>query len=118
MTTTSTHDTASAPALPEIPAMSIATMAVGVTDLLDEAPDLPQPRHVAVYHGTQSVTLQFAPGEANIKTVARWAARFGAVLTSLTDSQDGQMAWYRAEFSYCDIAVTAYTYAPAGKTGT
>jgi hypothetical protein len=50
MTTISTHDTASAPALADIPPMSLATMAVGLTDLLDEAADLPQPRYIDMHH--------------------------------------------------------------------
>lgn len=113
MTTISTHDTASAPALADIPPMSLATMAVGLTDLLDEAADLPQPRCIDMHHGSQSISLQFMPGPASVKSVARWAARFGAALTSIPDHRDKQMAWYRAEFSYCDIAVKAYTCAPA-----
>jgi hypothetical protein len=111
-TTTSTHDTPSGPALPEIPPMSMATMAVGLTDLLDEATDLPQPRYITI-HEIQAISLGFDPVPESLQTLTRWALRFGAVLVSeRTEATAEPCTYIHARFSYRDIAVTAYALIP------
>ena len=103
--------------LPALPPMSMACMAVGIVDLLDEAADLPQPLYISIHQESQSVGFQFAPVTASIRALTHWALRFGAVLVSHPDSGEGnRVTWYQASFSYYDIAVTAYARIPA-KTG-
>jgi hypothetical protein len=112
MTSTSTHDTGSGPALPDIPPMSMATMAVGLTDLLDEASDLPQPRYISL-HEAQTIDLGFKPVPESPETLNRWALRFGAVLArEHIEVPTGPCTYIHARFSYCDIAVQAYALIP------
>jgi hypothetical protein len=114
MTSIRTYDPAD-PAPPELPPLPIGVLAVGVAELLQQAADLPQPRFIFIYDG-QAVSLQFAPVQASVRAVTRWAARFGSVMTSQPgqDKDGGPETWYRTDFGYYGIAVTAYVPLPAG----
>ncbi len=105
-------------ALPELPPLPIGALAVGTAELLQQANDLPEPRCIFIYHN-QAISLQFAPEQAGVRAVARWAQRFGGVLVSQpADTEDGPRMYHRAEFGYCGIEVTAYTLIPAEPAGT
>ena len=113
MTSTRTHDQADGPALPELPPLPIGVLVAGTAELLQQAADLPQPIYLTVSH-TQSIDLQFAPEQASIRAITRWAARFGSVMTSQPGTgTDGTKTWYRTDFSYYGIAVSAYAHIPA-----
>ena len=113
MTSIYLYDPADGTALPELPPLPIGVLVVGTADLLQQAADLPQPRFIFIYDG-QTVSLQFAPGQASLRAVTRWALRFGSVLTSQPgEGTDGPETWYRAGFDYYGIAVTAYAHIPA-----
>jgi hypothetical protein len=106
-------------ALPELPPASIAILAVGTANLLQQAADLPEPRHVFIYQRGQAVSLQFAPEQASVRAITRWALRFGSVVTSEPDQgTDGPETWHRTEFDYFGIAVTAYAHIPAEPAST
>ena len=112
MTSIRIYDPADSPALPELP-LPIGVLAAGAAELLGHAADLPQPRAIFIYHG-QAVSLQFAPEQAGVRAVARWAQRFGAVLASQpADTDDGPKTYHRAGFEFCGIEVTAYTLTEA-----
>ena len=113
MTSIRTYDPDGA-ALPELPPLPIGVLAVGTAELLQQAADLPQPRHVFIYQRGQAVSFQFAPEQASARAITRWALRFGSVVTSEPDQgEDGPETWYRTEFGYFGIAVTAYAHIPA-----
>jgi len=113
MTSIHTYDPACAgTALPDLPPLPIGALVVGAAELLQQAADLPQPRFVFIYDG-QSVSVQFAPEQASIRAVTRWAHRFGSLVTSQPDTGDGPGTWYRTDFDYYGIAVTAYAHIPA-----
>ncbi len=113
MTSIHVYDPASGPALPDLPPPPIGVLAVGVAELLQQAADLPQPRYIAIFD-TQSVSIQFAKEQASAQAVTRWAHRFGTVMTSQPhQGKDGPETWYRADFDYYGIAVTAYAHIPA-----
>jgi len=97
----------------ELPPMPIGHLAAGAAELLQQAADLPQPRYISISM-TQSVGLQFAPEQASVRAVTRWALRFGSVMTSQPGQcHQGPGTWHRAEFGNCGIAVTAYAHVPA-----
>ena len=119
MTSIHTYDPASGAVPPELPPMSIAILAVGVLDVLCEAEDLPQPRYITIHARSQSFSLQFAPARASLKTLTRWALRFGAVLTSQPrQGEDGPETWCSLAFDYYGIAVDAYARIPAETAST
>ena len=88
MTSISTRTPEGGTALPELPPASIAILAVGTADLLQQAADLPQPRHIFIYHSGQSVSMQFAPEQASVRAITRWALRFGSVVSSEPGKDD------------------------------
>ena len=113
MTSIRIYDPADGAAPPELPPMSIGVLAAGAAELLQQAADLPQPRYISI-SATQSVGLQFAPEQASVRAVTRWALRFGSVMTSQPGQcHQGPGTWHRAEFGNCGIAVTAYAHVPA-----
>ena len=113
MTSINLHDPAGGPALPELPPLPIGVLVVGTAELLQQAADLPQPTYITV-SGTQSVDLQFAPAQASVRAITRWASRFGSVMTSQPGKgENGPETWYRAEFGYYGIAVSVYAHLPA-----
>ena len=113
MTSIHTYDPADSAALPELPPLPIGVLVVGTAELLQQAADLPQPIYLTVSQ-TQSIDLQFAPTQASVRAITRWAARFGSVMTSQPDKgTDGTKTWYRTDFSYYGIAVSAYAHIPA-----
>jgi hypothetical protein len=100
-------------ALPELPPLPIGVLAVGTADLLQLAADLPQPHYVTI-SSTQSVDFQFAPEQASVRAITRWALRFGSVVTTRPhQGKDGPQTWHRTDFDYFGIAVTAYAHIPA-----
>jgi hypothetical protein len=101
--------------LPELPPLPIGVLAVGTADLLQQAADLPQPHYITI-SSSQSVDFQFAPEQASVRAITRWALRFGSVVTSEPhQGTDGPEIWHRTEFGYFGIAVTAYAHIPAQK---
>jgi hypothetical protein len=118
MTSIHIHDLADGAALPELPPLPIGVLAVGTADLLQQAADLPQPHYITI-SDTQSVDFQFAPEQASVRAITRWALRFGSVVTSEPhQGQDGPQTWYRTDFDYFGIAVTAYAHIPAATAST
>ena len=108
-----TFDPSDGAALPELPPLPIGTLAVGTADLLRQAADLPQPHYITI-SSTQSVDFQFAPEQASVRAITRWALRFGSVVTSEPhQGRSGPETWCRADFDYFGIAVTAYAHIPA-----
>jgi hypothetical protein len=100
-------------ALPELPPLPIGVLAVGTAELLQQAADLPQPHYITI-SSTQSVDFQFAPEQASVRAITRWALRFGSVITSAPHpGRNGPETWHRADFDYAGIAVTAYAHIPA-----
>jgi hypothetical protein len=113
MTSTHVYDPSTSPALPELPSLPIGVLAVGTAELLQQAADLPQPHYITI-SSTQSVDLQFAPEQASVRAITRWALRFGSVVTSRPhQGRNGPETWYRTVFDYHGIAVMAYTHIPA-----
>jgi len=103
---------------PELPPLPIGHLAAATAQLLQQAADLPQPRYISISM-TQSVGLQFAPEQASVRAVTRWALRFGSVMTSQPGKcHQGPGTWHRAEFDYYGIAVTVYAHIPAGPAST
>ena len=119
MTSIRTFDPASAgTALPELPPLPIGALVVGAAELLQQAADLPQPIYVTV-HRTQSIDLLFAPVQASVRAITRWGLRFGGVLISEPGKgKDGTETWYRTDFDYYGIAVSAYAHIPAAAAAT
>ena len=119
MTSIYIFDPSDGAALPELPPLPIGVLAVGTADLLQQAADLPQPCHVFIYQHGQAVSFQFAPEQASVRAITRWALRFGSVVTSEPDrGEDGPETWHRTEFDYFGIAVMAYAHIPAGTAST
>ena len=118
MTSIHIFDPSDGAALPELPPLPIGVLAVGTADLLQQAADLPQPHYLTI-SDTQSVDFQFAPEQASVRTITRWALRFGSVVTSEPhQGKDGPETWYRTQFGYFGIAVTAYAHIPAATAST
>lgn len=118
MTSIHVHDPASGPALPDLPPLPIGVLAVGTAELLQQAADLPQPVTVFVYDH-QCVSMQFAPEQASIQAVTRWAHRFGGIVTSEPgQGKTGTETWCRTDFDYYGIAVSAYAHVPAAPAST
>lgn len=119
MTSIGIYDPADGAVPPELPPMSIGTLAVGLVDVLSDAYDLPQPRYISISDSSQSFSLQFAPVTASLKTLTRWALRFGAVLTSQPhQGEHGPETWCRVKFDYNGVAIDAYAHIPAGTATT
>src|SRR6266705_465952 len=80
---TSIHifDPSDGASLPELPPLPIGVLAVGTAELLQQAADLPQPHYITI-SSTQRVDFQFAPEQASVRAITRWALRFGSVVTS------------------------------------
>jgi len=106
------------PALPEPLPLPIGAIAVGLVNLLQEAASLPAPIHISVFD-TEHIMLQFTPARASLKTITRWALRFGAVVVSEPQQgNSGPEIWCRAEFGYHGVAITAFAHIPVTATGT
>ncbi len=119
MTSIHTYDPASAGAeLPELPPMPIGALAVGTAELLQQAADLPAPTSVTLYdHDT--ISIQFARHKDSIRAITRWAALFGAVMTSRPGKVEFDAGtWYTTDFDYYGIAVHAFAFIPAGPAST
>jgi hypothetical protein len=113
MTSIHIFDPSDGAALPELPPLPIGVLAVGTADLLQQAADLPQPHYITI-SSTQSVDFQFAPEQASVRAITRWALRFGSVVTTQPhQGTDGPETWHRTDFDYFGIAVTAYARIPA-----
>ena len=113
MTSIRIYDPADGTALPELPPLPIGVLTVGAAELLQQAADLPQPHYITI-SSTQSVDFQFAPEQASIRAITRWALRFGSIITSAPHpGRNGPETWHRADFDYAGIAVTAYAHIPA-----
>ena len=113
MTSIHIYDPADGSAMPELPPLPIGVLVIGVAELLQQAADLPQPRFIFIYDG-QAISLQFAPEQASVRAVTRWALRFGSVMTSQPGKgNNGTETWYRTDFGYYGIAVSAYAHIPA-----
>ena len=118
MTSIHTIDPAAQAAPPELPPLPIGALAVGLVNLLQEAADLPAPHYISVCD-TQHISLQFAPVKASLRTLTRWALRFGSVMTSQPhQGTTGTETWCRTHFDYCGVAVTAYAHIPAAPAAT
>src|SRR5512142_3144206 len=114
MTSIHIYDPSDGAALPALPPLPVGALAVGTAELLQQAADLPEPRAVFIYQRGQAVSFQFAPEQASMRAITRWALRFGSVVTSEPDQgEDGPGTWHRAEFDYFGIAITAYARIPA-----
>jgi hypothetical protein len=104
--------------LPELPPLPIGALAVGLVNLLQEAANLPAPRLISVYD-TQHISLQFPAEQASVRTITRWALRFGSVITSHPHpDQDGPDTWCRTEFDYYGVHIDAYAHIPAAPATT
>jgi hypothetical protein len=105
---------AGTPAAPELPPISVAALAVGLSDLLRAADGLGLPHYVAIHASTKYFALQFAPEHASLKALARWAHRFGGVLVSENRlNADKQPCTYTdVSFDYSGVEVSAYAYVP------
>jgi hypothetical protein len=113
MTSIHAYDPASGAVPPELPPMDIATLAVGLVDVLSDAAGLPQPSSIFIYNGSQSFSLQFAPAKASLKALTRWGLHFGGVLTSAPHEGDhGPETWWQLGFNYYGVAVDAYAHIP------
>jgi hypothetical protein len=119
MTSIHTYDPSNpGAALPELPPLPIGALAVGTVNLLQEAANLPQPRHIDISH-TQHVGIQFGPARSSLKAVTRWALRFGGVIISEPhQGQDGPQTYCHAEFSYYGVTVQVYAFIPVTKAST
>ena len=119
MTSIHAYDPSSGAVPPELPPMSIATLAVGLVDVLSDADNLPQPCYISIHDSSQSFDLQFAPVKASLTALTRWALRFGAVLTSEPhEGEHGPETWCRVKFDHYGVAVTAYAHIPAESAAT
>jgi hypothetical protein len=105
---------AGTPAAPELPPISIAALAVGLSDLLRAANGLGLPHMAVIHESTRHYSLQFAPEHASLKALARWAHRFGGVLVSENRlNHDRQPCIYAGvTFDYSGVEVHAYAYVP------
>ena len=113
MTSTHIYDPDDGAELPELPPLTIGILVAGTADLLRQAADLPQPHYITI-SSTQRVDFQFAPEQASVRAITRWALRFGSIITSAPHpGRNGPETWHRADFDYVGIAVTAYAHIPA-----
>jgi hypothetical protein len=118
MTSIHIYDPAAGAAPPELPPLPIGALAVGLVNLLQEAADLPAPQLICI-SDTQSISVQFAPIKASLRTVTRWALRFGSVMTSAPhQGTTGTETWCRTEFDYYGVEVNAYAHIPAAPVST
>jgi hypothetical protein len=118
MTSIHIYDPATQAALPELPPLPIGALAVGLVNLLQEAADLPAPQFISV-SDTQTIRLQFPSNQESLRTVTRWARRFGSVMTSLPGmGEDGTETWCRTEFGYYGVEIYAYAHIPAAPAAT
>ncbi len=113
MTSIHIYDPASdGPPLPDLPPLPMGALAVGLASLLQEAADLPEPQFITV-SDTQHIDLQFAGNPASLRTLTRWALRFGSVITSQPCQGDtGTETWCRTEFGYYGVEINAYAHIP------
>ena len=118
MTSIHIYDPASAgPGLPNLPPLPMGALAVGLVNLLQEAADLPEPQLITV-SDTQNISMQFAADPASLRTLTRWALRFGGVVTSQPHpGTTGPETWCRVEFGYYGVEVNAYAHIPAPPAG-
>ena len=102
------------PAALELPSISVAALAVGLSDLLRAADGLDLPHYAAIHELTRYYSLQFASEHASLKALARWAHRFGGVLVSENRlNHDKQPCIYAGvTFDYSGVEVHAYAYVP------
>ena len=103
-------------ALPELPPLPIGALTVGAAELLQQAADLPAPTSLTV-SDTQHINVQFGRDKASVRAITRWAARFGSAVTVQPgtveyDTGPETGTWYRTEFDYYGIAVTAFAFIP------
>jgi hypothetical protein len=112
MTTIYIYDPKAAAPLPPLP---VSALVIATWNLLEEASDLPQPSYITVHHRTQSIGLQFPAEASSYRAIARWAHRFGAVITTapVGDDGDGLRTSCSAEFDYYGIRAQAYAIIPA-----
>ena len=114
MTSIHIYDPASdGAALPDLPPLPMGALAVGLVNLLQEAADLPEPQLITV-SDTQNISLQFAGDPASLRTLTRWALRFGSVITSQPhQGSTGTETWCRTQFAYYGVEISAYAHIPA-----
>jgi hypothetical protein len=96
--------------------LPVCALLIAAWNLLEEASDLPHPRHVSV-SSSQSIDLQFSPGRSSYRAIARWAARFGGVVISSKpiETEHGPRIYCRCEFDYYGLAVEAWAMIAADK---
>ena len=112
MTTIHMYDPDPGAALPELPPLPVGSLVVGALNLLQEAADLPQPRHLTVCDA-QAIILQFGEEPASVRAITRWALRFGGVLVSEPHhDHDGVATYCHTEFAYYGVAITVYAFLP------
>jgi hypothetical protein len=111
MTTIYIYDPAAAAPLPPLP---VGALVIATWNLLEEASDLPQPVYITV-SSTQIVTLQFPDNQDSYRAIARWAHRFGGVITNRPVKDDGneRRTVCSADFTYYGIRAEAYAIIPA-----
>ncbi|MGD0604066.1 MAG: hypothetical protein ABSA53_10755 [Streptosporangiaceae bacterium] len=115
---TTTYTLTDAAMASPLPPLSISELATGLVNLLQEAADLPAPRHIAVSN-TQRITVQFGERKSSLKAVTRWALRFGGVIRSEPyDGEHGPETYCHTEFDYVGVTVEVYTFIPAKKAST
>jgi hypothetical protein len=95
--------------------LPISALVIATWNLLEEASDLPQPKFLTV-SSRQSIDLQFPADRPSYQTIARWALRFGGVVTSvLIQDEKGSRTLCKVDFDYYGIRVEAYAIIPADK---
>ena len=113
MTSIRIYDPNDGAALPELPPLPISVLAVGTADLLQQAADLPQPAlHLHLRPPVRQLAVRPGAGER------AGHHPLGAAVRQRRDQrappgQDGPETWYRTDFDYFGIAVTAYAHIPA-----
>jgi hypothetical protein len=119
MNTIHMYDPGDGPQLPELPPLPIGPLMVGITDLLYQADDLPQPTYITVHADDQHADFQFPPGRDSLRAITRWVLRFGGVVisTPLDQGPEGTQTICHAEFDYYGIAVTVYAFIPVRPSG-
>ena len=105
MTSIHIFDPSDGAMLPELPPLPIGVLAVGTADLLQQAADLPQPHYITI-SDTQRADFQFAPEQASVRAITRWALRFGSVVTTQPhQGRNGPETWHRTDFGYFGMAL-------------
>lgn len=119
MNTIRMYDPGGGSQLPELPPLPVSVLMVGITELLQQAADLPQPTDVMVNGDDQHADLQFPPGRDSLRAITRWVLRFGGVVisTPLDPGPDGPQTICHAEFDYYGIDVTVYAFIPVRPSG-